>query len=87
MNCLNLSISRIRCRIRIWTLLAVVFLISCSEGKVKSAYNGPPIIIQKYKSLTGSCVYTYQGYGYEEWFEDECDKYEVGDTLKGKEKK
>jgi len=87
MNCLNLSFARIGSIKRIWTLLAIVFLLSCSEAKVKSSYNGPPIIIQKYKSLTGSCVYTYQGYGYEEWFEDECDKYEVGDTLKGKEKK
>ena len=87
MNCLKMTIARIGCRKRIWAPLAATFLLSCSEGKVKSAYNGPPIIIQKYKSLTGSCVYTYQGYGYEEWFEDECDKYEVGDTLKGREKK
>jgi hypothetical protein len=87
MNCLDMNIARICSRKIIWALFAVTFLLSCNEGKVKSAYNGPPIIIQKYKSLTGSCVYTYQGYGYEEWFEDDCDKYEVGDTLNGREKK
>ncbi len=33
--------------------------------------------------MTGTCIYTYEGYGREEWFEDDCDKYSVGDTLKG----
>jgi hypothetical protein len=51
---------------------ATLFLIltSCNEDK------------QYQKSVTGSCLYTYEGYGREEWFEDECDKYSVGDTLK-----
>ncbi len=56
---------------------------ACGDTTTKSDYRGAPIILQKQKSLTGSCIYTYQGYGREEWFEDDCDKYSVGDTLKG----
>jgi hypothetical protein len=46
-------------------------------------YNpGPPIIVKKQMSfLPGKCHYTYEGYGREEMFDDDCDKYSVGDTL------
>lgn len=61
---------------------------SCDDlGKTKSDYKGAPIIVQKQESITGSCIYTYEGYGREDWFEDDCDKYSVGDTLKGSTKK
>lgn len=60
-----------------------IFIISCQENANK--YMGPPIITKKTISINGeTCTYTYIGYGREEWFEDPCDKYSVGDTLKGK---
>jgi len=61
---------------------ATLFLILTSCNEDKQYQKGSPIIVQKQKSVTGSCLYTYEGYGREEWFEDECDKYSVGDTLK-----
>jgi hypothetical protein len=61
----------------------LLLIASCDAEKNKSDNRGAPVIIQKQKSITGSCIYTYEGYGREEWFEDDCDKYEVGDTLKG----
>jgi hypothetical protein len=65
-------------------LISVILLFtSCDIEKTKSEYKGPPIIVQKQESVTGTCIYTYEGYGREEWFEDDCDKYSVGDTLKG----
>jgi hypothetical protein len=62
-------------------IVTTLFLIltSCNEQQYQK---GAPIIVQKQKSMTGSCLYTYEGYGREEWFEDDCDKYSVGDTLK-----
>lgn len=68
-----------------YTLITIfaVFIMSCQENTNK--YAGPPIITKKTVSLNGeTCIYTYIGYGREEWFEDPCDKYSVGDTLKGK---
>lgn len=65
---------------------AILLLTSCDIEKTKSEQKGPPIIVQKQTSMTGSCIYTYEGYGREEWFEDDCDKYSVGDTLKGSKK-
>ena len=60
-----------------------IFASSCQESVSK--YTGPPIITKKTVSLDGeTCTYTYIGYGQEGWFEDPCDKYSVGDTLKGK---
>jgi hypothetical protein len=66
---------------------AILILSSCDIDKTKSDYKGAPIIVQKQESMTGTCIYTYEGYGREEWFEDDCDKYSVGDTLKGSTKK
>jgi hypothetical protein len=65
----------------------ILLLTSCDIEKTKSDYRGAPIIVQKQESMTGTCIYTYEGYGREEWFEDDCDKYSVGDTLKGSAKK
>ncbi len=65
----------------------ILLLTSCDIEKTKSDYRGAPIIVQKQESMTGTCIYTYEGYGREEWFEDDCDKYSVGDTLKGSTKK
>ncbi len=65
----------------------LLILTSCDIEKTKSDYRGAPIIVQKQESMTGTCIYTYEGYGREEWFEDDCDKYSVGDTLKGSTKK
>ena len=61
----------------------ILLITSCDVEKTKSDYRGAPIIVQKQESMTGTCIYTYEGYGREEWFEDDCDKYSVGDTLKG----
>lgn len=46
-------------------------------------YNeGAPIIIKKQQSfLPGKCIYTYEGYGRRDWFDDDCSKYSIGDTL------
>ncbi|MEZ4755333.1 MAG: hypothetical protein R2817_00740 [Flavobacteriales bacterium] len=45
--------------------------------------DGPAIIVKKQQSmLPGKCLYTYEGFGREEMFDDTCDKYNVGDTLK-----
>lgn len=64
-------------------IISSLFLLtSCETGPTRVEYKGPPIIVSKQKSMTGSCIYTYEGYGREEWFEDECEKYSVGDTLK-----
>ena len=56
------------------------FLFSCQH------YNsGKPIIVKKERSLIpGIYLYTYDGYGKESYFEDSKDKYDVGDTIKGK---
>jgi hypothetical protein len=61
----------------------ILLITSCDVENSKSEYRGAPIIVQKQQSMTGTCIYTYEGYGREEWFEDDCDKYSVGDTLKG----
>ena len=45
-----------------------VFITSCN-------YNtGVPIIVKKQESfISGKCIYTYEGYGREEMFDDDCD--------------
>ena len=65
------------------TFSVILLFTSCDIEKTKSEQKGAPIIVQKQRSMTGTCIYTYEGYGREEWFEDDCDKYSVGDTLKG----
>jgi len=66
---------------KLFPILAMVLLASCLN---QSTYTGPPVIVKKVTSLDGeTCTYTYIGYGREDWFEDPCNKYNVGDTLKG----
>lgn len=59
-------------------LILPVFIASCQS------YNkGVPIIVKKQDSfIPGKCLYTYEGFGREEMFDDDCNKYSVGDTLK-----
>jgi hypothetical protein len=64
---------------KISILLIIPLLISCEQ----SYHKGAPIIIKKQDSfIPGKCIYTYEGYGREEMFDDDCGKYSVGDTLK-----
>ena len=65
---------------KILTIILICFLVtSCKE------YNkGVPVIVKRQQSLIpGKCIYTYEGFGREEMFDDDCGKYQVGDTLKG----
>jgi hypothetical protein len=57
----------------------LISFISCNQNYNK----GLPIIVKKQDSfIPGKCLYTYEGYGREEMFDDDCGKYSVGDTLK-----
>lgn len=60
-------------------------LLACnSSGKNDNYHQGDPVILKKeYSLLPGICMYTYEGYGRKETFEDKCDKYSVGDKLGG----
>lgn len=61
--------------ILVFTILTLI-LSSCNYNQ------GSPIIVKKVESfLPGKCIYTYEGYGRSEWFEDDCAKYSIGDTL------
>lgn len=55
----------------------MILFTSCKEYR-----EGPPIIVKKEYLLFDKCKYTYEGWGRQEYFEDECDKYSVGETLK-----
>ncbi len=71
-----------------WIYLSVI-LISAIFGigigmiffPTKMYSQGPPVIVDKSQSLNGKATYTYEGYGRREDFEDDFDKYSVGDTL------
>lgn len=57
--------------------LTVLMATSCTEYR-----EGDPVIVKKEVSLVpGYCLYTYEGWGRREYFEDDCDKYDVGDVL------
>lgn len=60
-------------------IISISLLItSCGNEKLK----GEPTIVKKELSLVpGYCLYTYEGWGRREYFEDDCDKYNVGDVL------
>jgi len=63
--------------------LIIISLITLSFTSCKEYREGTPIIVKKEYSLYfGKCQYTYEGWGRQDYFEDECDKYSVGDTLK-----
>lgn len=57
--------------------LTVLMATSCTEYR-----EGDPVIVKKEVSLVpGYCLYTYEGWGRREYFEDDCGKYDVGDVL------
>lgn len=58
-----------------------MFMISCNTNHDKSA---PKVITHKSVSITGTWLYKYDWGGKEFWFEENSDKYNVGDTLTGK---
>lgn len=66
------------------TLCGMALLLPMLQACTGRTYrDGPPIIVKKQQSmLPGKCLYTYEGFGREEMFDDTCDKYNVGDTLK-----
>lgn len=68
----------------IFYLSLISVLISCEScnGSNNKYHDGEPLIIKKeYSLIPGICMYTYEGYGKKETFEDKCDKYSVGDKL------
>jgi len=66
---------------KVFILIFLFFFFSC---KTKNYNKGAPIIVDKSESLNGKAIYTYEGYGRSEDFEDNFDKYEIGDTLRGR---
>lgn len=59
-------------------LLMILSITSCGPKPLE----GDPIIVKKEVSLVpGYCLYTYEGWSRREYFEDPCDKYNVGDKL------
>lgn len=55
--------------------------LSCKPNN-QDIYQGEPVILDKeYSLIPGVCMYTWEGYGKKETFEDQCDKYSVGDKL------
>lgn len=63
-------------------LLIVVSLIATIAMNTGKKLEGEPIIVKKVVSMIpGYCGYTYEGWGRSEYFEDKCDKYNVGDKL------
>jgi hypothetical protein len=69
-----------------FVVILVPFVVcSCnSMGRSDNYFQGEPVILKKEHSLIpGICMFTYEGYGRKETFEDKCDKYSVGDKLGG----
>lgn len=65
----------------VYIFLVVLILGSCTTGtqSEKKYYEGEPIITKKeYSLIPGVCIYTWEGWGRRETFEDKCDKYSVG---------
>jgi len=62
--------------------LIIISLMILSFTSCKEYRQGTPIIVKKEYLLFDKCKYTYEGWGRQDYFEDECDKYSVGDTLK-----
>ena len=57
--------------------LLIMSVTSCTQYR-----EGDPIIVKKEVSLVpGYCKYTYEGWGRRDYFEDPCEKYNVGDKL------
>lgn len=67
-------------------LSLIIILLVCGYvtmfPKTSKEYpKGRPVIVGKSQSLNGKATYTYEGYGRREEFEDNFDKFSVGDTL------
>jgi hypothetical protein len=70
--------------IKNFAVVSILFVLcSCnSTGRSDNYLQGEPVILKKEHSLIpGICMFTYEGYGRKETFEDKCDKYSVGDKL------
>jgi len=66
--------------------LCLFIFIGCQSKNENNPnyHQGEPVILKKeYSLIPGVCMYTYEGYGRKETFEDKCDKYSVGDKLGG----
>ena len=63
-------------------LITITFLMFLTLSSCAEHLEGDPIIVKKEVSLiTGYCKYTYEGWGRRVYFEDPCDKYNIGDKL------
>lgn len=58
-------------------LLIICLLASCSRGEKEIRFKG-------YKNENKPCIcdYTYANYWGTIWFQDSCNKYNIGDTIK-----
>lgn len=71
-----------RIALLIFTLIISGFLFTFVMSNKATKLKGDPIIVKKVVSMIpGYCTYTYEGWGRSEYFEDKCDKYNVGDKL------
>jgi hypothetical protein len=62
-------------------LILSTYLFSCDEKRVGYP-QGDPIIVKKRVSMVpGYCIYTYEGWGRIQDFEDKCCKYSIGDRI------
>jgi hypothetical protein len=58
--------------------ISVIILSSCQTNYRE----GDPVVTKKEALLwPGTCRFTYEGNGQKETFEDDCDKYSIGDKL------
>jgi hypothetical protein len=67
------------------TILTITFLMSsCQNSNFNSDVSGRPVITSKSILLKeGFCKYYYNGLGIrQQSFEDSCNKYSIGDTIK-----
>lgn len=59
------------------TVFLTLVLNSCNNNYLE----GEPVIVKKEFYFSNKCKFTYEGWGRRDYFEDECDKYSVGDKL------
>lgn len=63
--------------ILISTILTSLMLVACNQNYRE----GSPVIVKKEFYLFNKCKFTYEGWGRKDYFEDDCDKYQVGDKI------
>lgn len=59
-------------------------MVSCQNSnplEIKYSESDPVIIKKEYSIIPGVCIFTYEGWGKKETFEDDCAKYSVGEKL------